>query len=564
LEKEILVSVEHDETKVAVLEDGSLVEYYIERPVTQRVVGNIYKGKVDNVLPGMQAAFVDIGLDRNSFLYVDDALMPKNEDDEEDIGEDLKNLTIKDILHVGQEIMVQVVKEPIGSKGARVSRHITLPGRYLVFMPSVDYVGVSRRIQEDKERDRLRKMTEGIRPSGVGLIVRTVAEGKSRKELESDMSFLKRLWNRVQQRSKNSKAPALLHRDIGLVYRIIRDLFTEDVERLYVDDRNERDRILDLLDYISPALKERVQLFSQKERSLFDFYGLGSEVEQALKKRVWLKSGGYLVIDQMEALTAIDVNTGKYVGTTNLADTVFKTNMEAAKEIARQLRLRDIGGIIIIDFIDMEKAEHRQEVLKVLDECLKRDRTKAHILGLTQLGLVEMTRKKVRQGLEASMLRPCPYCQGKGKVLSEETMARKVREELKSILKRSESEAVLIEVNPAVASLLIGAGGSNLRELEKETGRCVYIKGSDEVHMESINLRALGTRKEVEEKAFPVHEGQVLELKVEEPHVSNPWDGIARVEGYVIDIEGGGKMVGDRVKVEVTRAFRTYAKARLV
>ncbi|MEW6080220.1 MAG: Rne/Rng family ribonuclease [Bacillota bacterium] len=564
MEKEILVSVEHDETKVAVLEDGSLVEYYIERPVTQRVVGNIYKGKVDNVLPGMQAAFVDIGLDRNSFLYVDDALMPKNEDDEEDIGEDLKNLTIKDILHVGQEIMVQVVKEPIGSKGARVSRHITLPGRYLVFMPSVDYVGVSRRIQEDKERDRLRKMTEGIRPSGVGLIVRTVAEGKSRKELESDMSFLKRLWNRVQQRSKNSKAPALLHRDIGLVYRIIRDLFTEDVERLYVDDRNERDRILDLLDYISPALKERVQLFSQKERSLFDFYGLGSEVEQALKKRVWLKSGGYLVIDQMEALTAIDVNTGKYVGTTNLADTVFKTNMEAAKEIARQLRLRDIGGIIIIDFIDMEKAEHRQEVLKVLDECLKRDRTKAHILGLTQLGLVEMTRKKVRQGLEASMLRPCPYCQGKGKVLSEETMARKVREELKSILKRSESEAVLIEVNPAVASLLIGAGGSNLRELEKETGRCVYIKGSDEVHMESINLRALGTRKEVEEKAFPVHEGQVLELKVEEPHVSNPWDGIARVEGYVIDIEGGGKMVGDRVKVEVTRAFRTYAKARLV
>jgi ribonuclease G len=564
LEKEILVSVEHGETKVAVLEDGSLVEYYIERPVTQRVVGNIYKGKVDNVLPGMQAAFVDIGLDRNSFLYVDDALIPKNEDDEEDIGEDLKNLTIKDILHVGQEIMVQVVKEPIGSKGARVSRHITLPGRYLVFMPSVDYVGVSRRIQEDKERDRLRKMTEGIRPSGVGLIVRTVAEGKSRKELESDMSFLKRLWNRVQQRSKNSKAPALLHRDIGLVYRIIRDLFTEDVERLYVDDRNERDRILDLLDYISPALKERVQMFSQKERSLFDFYGLESEVEQALKKRVWLKSGGYLVIDQMEALTAIDVNTGKYVGTTNLADTVFKTNMEAAKEIARQLRLRDIGGIIIIDFIDMEKAEHRQEVLKVLDECLKRDRTKAHILGLTQLGLVEMTRKKVRQGLEASMLRPCPYCQGKGKVLSEETMARKVREELKSILKRSESEAVLVEVNPAVASLLIGAGGSNLRDLEKETGRCVYIKGSDEVHMESLNLRALGTRKEVEEKAFPVHEGQVLELKVEEPHVSNPWDGIARVEGYVIDIEGGGKMVGDRVKVEVTRAFRTYAKARLV
>ncbi len=564
MEKEILVSVDQDETRVAVLEDSALVEFYIERPVTQRVVGNIYKGRVDNVLPGMQAAFVDIGLDRNSFLYVDDAVIPKNGDDEDEIDEDLKNLTIKDILKVGQEVVVQVVKEPIGSKGARVSRHTTLPGRYLVFMPNVDYVGISRRIQDEKERDRLRKMAEAVRPAGVGLIVRTVAEGKSQRELEGDVAFLRRLWNRVQQRSKTCKAPSLLHRDLGLVYRIIRDLFSEDVSRLYVDDCHERDRILDLLDYISPSLKDRVLFFTEKERSLFDFYGLTSEVDQALKKRVWLKSGGYLVIDQTEALTAVDVNTGKFVGTTNLADTVFKTNIEAAKEIARQLRLRDIGGIIIIDFIDMERSEHRQEVLRLLEEHLRRDRTKAHILGLTQLGLVEMTRKKVRQGLEAAMLRPCPYCEGKGKVMSEETMARRIRMELKNILKRSESEAVLVEVNPSVASLLIGAGGSNLKELEKQTGRSIYIRGCEEVHIEGMNLRALGTRAEVEEKALPVHEGQVLDLKVEEPHVSNPWDGIARVEGYVIDIEGGGKMVGDRVKVEVTKAFRTYAKARLV
>jgi len=287
-------------------------------------------------------------------------------------------------------------------------------------------------------------------------------------------------------------------------------------------------------------------------------------MEKALKKRVWLRSGGYIVIDQTEALTAIDVNTGKFVGTTSLADTVFRTNLEAAREIARQLRLRDIGGIIVIDFIDMDSHHHRQEVLRTLEEALKKDRTKAHVLGITQLGLVEMTRKKVRQGLDEVLQRPCPYCEGKGRVLSEETMAGKVRREIKRILRQSASEAILVEVNPSVAALLIGAGGCNLKELERETGKAIYIRGSDDCHLESMNLRALGTREEVQAKALPVKEGQVMELEVEEPHVSNLWDGIARVEGYVIDIEGAGKMIGEKVKVEITKAFRTYAKARIV
>ncbi len=563
MEKEILISVDSDETRVALLEEGVLVEYYVERPVTQRVVGSIYKGRVENVLPGMQAAFVNIGLEKNAFLYVDDATPARIGDEEEDY-DDIKHATIKDLVKVGQEIVVQVVKEPFGTKGARVSRHITLPGRYLVLMPTVEYVGVSRRIQDEKERDRLRKLAESIKHNHLGMIVRTVAEGKSKRELESDLAFLMKLWSKIQHRARTNPSPALIHRDLGLVYRIVRDAFTDEVLRLTVDDKAERDRILELLDFMSPELKAKVHLYPNKARPLFDFYGLSAEIEQALKKRVWLKSGGYLVFDQTEALTAIDVNTGKFVGSTNLADTVFRTNLEAAREIPKQLRLRDIGGIVIIDFIDMEKVEHRQEVLKVLEEHVKRDRTKVHILGLTQLGLVEMTRKKVRQSLESALMKTCPYCEGRGKVPSEDTMARQVRREIKRILSQSDSEAILVEVHPSVAALLIGTGGANLRELEKETGRTIFVKGSNDAHMESMNLRALGSREEVERKAMPVRQGQILEVRVEEPHVSNPWDGIARVEGYVLDIEGAGKMVGERVRVEVSKTFRTYAKARLI
>jgi ribonuclease G len=559
--KEILVSVETDETRVSLLEDGELSEVYIERPVSQRVAGSIYKGRVENVLPGMQAAFVDIGLERNAFLYVDDAL-PLGEE-EDDAVDDGRRPTIKDLLHEKQEVVVQVAKEPIGSKGARVTRQATLPGRYLVMMPMVDYVGVSRRISDDAERERLRGLANDLRPQGTGLIVRTAAEGRQEADLKRDIEFLTRLWGRVQSRAKVSRAPSLLHRDLGLVFRVVRDSFSDDVQRFVVDNRHEYERILDILDVMDPALKERVSLHAGK-RPLFETAGIEEEIDKALKRRIWLKCGGHLVLDQTEALTVIDVNTGKYVGTTNLADTVLKTNLEAAQEIARQLRLRDIGGIIIIDFIDMEVPQHRHRVLEALQEALRLDRTKAHVLGITHLGLVEMTRKKVRQGLDEFLQRPCPYCEGRGRVLSEETMYRKVRREIKRILRSSSGEAILVEVHPSVAALLIGAGGANLREMERETGRTIYVRGSDECHLEDMNLRALGTRDEVAARALPVQPGQVMELRVEEPHVSNLWDGIARVEGYVIDIEGAGKRVGEKVKVEITRAFRTYAKAKIV
>ena len=561
MSKEIVVNVDHEETRVGTIEAGTLVEIAIERPTGQRVAGNIYKGRVENVLPGMQAAFVNIGLERNAFLYVDDALPVK--DDEDDLP-DLRGRAIGDVVKEGQEIVVQVAKEPIGTKGARVTRHLTLPGRYLVFMPGVDYVGVSRRIENESERERLRKLAESVKPEGAGLIIRTVADGAQEEELARDARFLARLWERVQAKARVTSAPAVLHKDLGLLLRVVRDAFSEDVDKLLIDSRQEYEKVLELLDLTAPELVQRVQYYSPHDRPLFDAYGIEPEIEKALKRRVWLKSGGYIVIDRTEALTSIDVNTGKFVGTTNLADTVFRTNLEAAREIARQIRLRDMGGIIVVDFIDMEVPEHRQQVLKVLEEAVRADRTKTNVLGLTQLGLVEMTRKKVRQSLDDVLQRACPYCDGRGKVLSEETMSRKVRADVKRVLKHTTSEAALVEVHPSVAALLIGAGGTNLRELERETGKLVYIKGDSDCHLETMNLRVLGTREEVEAKALPVQMGQQLDLKVEEQHATNPVDGIARVDGYVVDIEGGGDRVGERVRVEVIKAFRTYARARIL
>jgi len=567
LSKEIVVSSDADETRAAVLEDGKVVELYVERPLVHRAAGNIYLGRVENVLPGMQAAFVNIGLERNAFLYVDDAdavIDAEEETGRRRVRRARRRPGITELLHEGQSIVVQVVKEPLGTKGARVTTHITLPGRYLVLMPNLDYVGVSRRIEDAAERDRLRRIARSIKPPGAGIIVRTVAEGQEEADLVRDRDFLVRIWERIRERARTSEPPALLHRDLGLVFRLVRDQFTEDVDRLTVDDREQYERILDLLDAYSPELKPRVHFHRRNAGSAFEAYDLDREIELALRRKVWLRSGGYLVIDQTEAFCIIDVNTGKYVGETSLEDTVLRTNLEAAVEIARQLRLRDIGGIIVIDFIDMERASHRQKVLAALEEALRKDRTRTTVLGFTQLGLVEMTRKKVRPGLEAQLQRPCPYCEGTGRVLSEETVAARIRREIKRILRTTDAEAILVEANPRVASLLIGPGGSNLRELERATGKSVFVRGSAELHLEAMNLKAVGSREEVEAKACPVREGEILELRVEEPHVTNPWDGIARIEGYVIDVEGAGSRVGERVRVEITKAFRTFARARLL
>ncbi|NLK52012.1 MAG: Rne/Rng family ribonuclease [Syntrophomonadaceae bacterium] len=571
--KEILVQVIGEETQVAVMEDHQLVEIYMERSSEQRLVGNIYKGRIENVLPGMQAAFVNIGLEKNAFLYVEDVAGSRKFKD----GEEGRNLVsgnlnvhgphqhqpIEELVREGQEILVQVVKEPIGTKGARVTTHITLPGRHLVLMPTMDYIGISRRIEQEEERERLRNLAETVKILGMGFIVRTVAEGVSEETLRHEVHVLEKQWKKILSRSQYAAPCSLIHRDLGLVQRILRDLFSEEVDRLIVNSRWVYDKILDALELDGEQTSLRQRL-SYEPIDLFEYFGIEPEIEKALKRKVWLKSGGYLVIDQMEALTAIDVNTGKYVGSINLADTVLKTNLEAAAEIARQLRLRNIGGIIIIDFIDMESVSDQSRVLTVLEEELKKDKTRAKILGLTQLGLVEMTRKKVQQGLDSMLQRACPYCEGKGKVLSEETVSLRAQKRLLSLATRSDAPAFLLEAHPSVASILIGAGGNHLRQLEQQAGKQFIIKGRDNFHLEHVEIKSLYGQQEIEDLSMPVKVGQVLEVRVEEPHIINGYDGIARLNGYVLDIEGAGAAVGDIVCIEVMRVFRTYARARLL
>mgnify|MGYP000855555623 CR=1 FL=1 len=490
--REILVQVAEEEAKVAVLEDGQLVEIYVERGPNERLVGNIYRGVVKNVLPGMQAAFVDIGLEKNAFLYVEDAVSNILWQ-----GADLSLYdnnppvlpNIQDIVKEGQEIVVQIAKEPVGSKGARITTKLTLPGRFLVLMPVVDYIGISRRIEDEAERERLRMIAEEIKPEKMGIIVRTVAEGATQEMLSQDLSNLLKMWERLVQRAKNTGGAALLHRDLALVQRILRDIFSDDIQKLSVNSRSVMEEVIEYLEVMDMNLKGKV--FLSDTAKLFEKYAVNQQITQALKRKVWLKNGGYIVIDETEALTAIDVNTGKFVGSKNLAETVLLTNCEAAREIARQLRLRNIGGIIIIDFIDMDTEEHRAKVLSILEEELKKDKVKAHVLGITSLGLVEMTRKKVRQSLSSTLEKRCPYCVGKGKVLSEQTVFLALKEELFEVAARSLTGTILVEAHPLVAALLVGSGGLTQQQLEAELGKKIVVRSKEQYHLLEYLIRPL-------------------------------------------------------------------------
>ena len=553
--KELLINYGPHESRLAIMEDGQLVEFYITHEDEDQAAGNVYKGRVENVLPGMRAAFVNLGLEKNAFLYVDDA---HAEDRDRK-----KSRVIQDVLKVGQEVVVQIAKEPIGNKGARVTTDISLPGRFLVLTPYSETVGVSRRIDSERERDRLREMAEKMRPKGMGLIVRTVAEGASQRALMRDLAYLRRVWSRVRHKSRTSKAPSMLHREAGLIARSLRDHLDESVDRFIIDDAHAFMKARELAQSLSPGLKNRIELY-QGSVPLFEARGIEAELDRALKRRVWLKCGGYLVIDETEALTVIDVNTGKNVGTTDLSDTVLATNKEAAVEIARQLRLRDISGIVVVDFIDMENEADQTDVIKTFQKALRDDRTRVTVLGLTRLGLLEMTRKKVRESLLNQMTRVCPVCEGRGHVLSEDVVARRVRYRIMEKFRESDAEAVLVETHPLVAAHLIGPGGSNLRLLEHDTGRSVFVRGVDAVDMNHVDFVAVGQRAEVERQALPVRDGDRLEIDIEERHATNPKDGISRLSGYVIDIENGGLHVGERVNVEIVRALRTFATARIL
>jgi len=494
--KEIIANIEPFETRVAVLDEGSLINLYIERG--EPLAGNIYKGKVANVLPGMEAAFVDIGLERNAFLHVGDIRSQRlaGEEVEESFGRG----AIAERLRVGQEILVQVTKEPMGTKGARVTTYVALPAYYLVLMPTVNYVGVSRRIENEQERKRLRALADRLRPKNMGVIVRTAAEGAEEKELADDFQFLLQVWNRVEERSRSSRAPTLVYQDLHLIRRVVRDLFTEEVQRFLIDSKEEFQRVQDLLGSFAPNLKPRVHLY-RGEEPIFEHTGVERELEKALRRKVWLKSGGYIIFDRTEALTIIDVNTGKYVGKTDLASTILRTNLEAVDEIIRQIMLRDIGGIILIDFIDMESEQHRRRVMAALNEAVRRDRSKVHVIDLTGLGLVEITRKRVYQDLEEVMRTVCPYCEGRGRVMSPETMALRVRREVHKLVRAAKGKAVLVEINPDVYQHLSQDGDSWLRQLEGNSGARVRLRGRDGMHLERMRVVEADSIEQLDEAA---------------------------------------------------------------
>lgn len=485
-------------TRVAVVEDGAPVELYVEQEGAQRLVGNIYNGKVQNVLPGMQAAFIDIGLERNAFLYAGDIVIPDGADEDIEREKIRSMRNIRDMLKPGQTIMVQVAKDPVGTKGARVTTHITLAGRSLVLMPTMDYVGVSRRIDKDEERTRLRRILSEIRPENMGVIVRTASAGKSREAFAEDLESLKLLYEDIQKRAKKQKAPSLLHAEQSLLFRTVRDLLMKDVDRVFVNDAATFERLREIADMMAPKLKPRILL--KQSEALFDRYETESKIDKALARKVWIKNGSYIIIDRTEALTCIDVNTGKFVGKDNLEKTITATNCEAAREIARQLRLRDIGGIIIIDFIDMERESNRTMVLNTLKTALKEDHTRSHVFGFTHLGLVEMTRKKTGRSLGDTLQTLCPYCAGDAHVLSPESVMAKVRKQALQVLKGSENKRMLIEVHPDVLRAMERAEQKHGAVFPPEAGGTYYVRTNDALHIEKFSVRPLAERRVAEAK----------------------------------------------------------------
>ena len=497
--RELIADVNAHETRVAMMEDGELAEIHVELRGNERLVGNIYKGRVANILPGMQAAFVDVGLERNAFLYAGDILADKSDlsfgGQQEQI--ELQNASIKDMLKPNQEILVQVLKQQGGTKGVKVTTHITLPGRRIVLMPTVDHVGVSGRISEESERARLKEMIERIKPEGMGVIVRTAAQDATEEEFVEEIRFLVRMWQQISRHADFVSAPRLIHAEETLLFRTVRDRLGDDVSRFIINDRDYYEKVVAVAGITVPNFAGSIEYYEDDD-NIFDRFDIEQKIEKALQRKVWLKSGSYLVIDETEALTVIDVNTGKYIGEDNLQDTIVNTNIEAAEEIARQLRLRDIGGIIVIDFIDMESDEDKEQVVEALVEALKRDKTKTNVMGITELGLVEMTRKKVRQRLSALLLTSCDNCGGSGKVYSPQAMAMRVRREVNRVVMHSEKKSFLVEVAPAVGKYITEKNNANEAILRNYEDRKFYLTIKKDAHMHHIKVTSIAAAKKAE------------------------------------------------------------------
>jgi len=553
MNKEMIISSGEHDTRVAILEEDQVVEIFIERERQRGVVGNVYKGRVSKVLPGMQSSFVDIGLERDAFLYVSEVVntveefdrLESGDDDDEpvvaavpdaagaeieapelapaEVGveagaingraperravprasearsgharEDRPQPKIEDLLKEGQEVLVQVVKEPLGTKGARLTSHVTMPGRFLVFMPTVDHVGVSRKIDSRDERARLRGIVREFREEHGftgGVIIRTAAGGRSKEDIVSDLSYFHQVWTEIRQKMESRRPPAVLFQEQSLVTKLLRDLLTDDYSAIRIDNEQEHRRVVALVERIMPSLLPRVKLYT-KEFPILEEYGIQAEIDKALRSKVWLKSGGYLVINQTEALVAIDVNTGRYVGkrTGRLEDTIVKTNLEAVKEIVRQLRLRDLGGIIVLDLIDMEEKKNRQKVFQEVEKELRKDRSPSKALQVSDFGLVIVTRKRVKQSIERQLTDPCPYCSGSGSIKSASTICYEILMEMKKIGAEIEGQGIVLRVNPDIARALKEEESAVLRDMQQTLGRPVTIKADSHLHHEQFDVMAV-------------------------------------------------------------------------
>jgi ribonuclease G len=559
--RELVVSVDAGEKRVAMLEDDVVAEVYLERPESRSIAGNVYLGTVDNVLPGMEAAFVEIGLEKNGFLYVDEIVGPELEGRR-------GARKIQDLIQRGQTIVVQAVKDPMKTKGARLTTEISLPGRFVVFVPHGDGLGVSRRLDDD-ERNRLKAILKEIAPKKGGVIVRTAAEGASAEDIERDLVFLQQLWKTIEKRAKTAKAPALIYQEAELPLRVTRDLFTGEFERLVVDHDRTYKRIVGYLKKTSPHMVARVS--RHKDRApLMEAFGVEQEIRSTLNRRVDLPSGGYLIFDYAEAFTVIDVNTGRFVGSRSrtsgarLEDTITKNNLEAVKEVVRQLRLRDIGGIIVIDFIDMANPKNRQTVEDALRQELERDRTKTYVVEISPLGLVEMTRQNVTDGPREVMTRKCPTCAGDGIVVSESTTAVELERKLRSLITPgSRAKAYRVELNAKIASMLAGPGGSRIAELEELTKKRFFLVGIEDVHLDHFRVLGQGTVEKLAPEA-PVEVGQELDLKLGEVGLHDPGAGVGKLNGYDIAVGNAAKLVGKKVRARITAVMDGLAYAERI
>ena len=587
MKKRILVSVDRGETRVAVQETKSspsgkgrggqqkksgaaaksgggwkVGELYVERRGQRSIVGNIYKGVVDNVLPGMEAAFVDIGLERNGFLHVDEIVLPGGEAaPRRGRGTGRR---IDELIKPRQEILVQVVKDPLKTKGARLSMQLSVAGRYLVYMPQGGGVGVSRRLP-DKERDRLRKLLDKFDAGEGGLIVRTAAQGAKKSDFEREVGYLHKLTEVLERRSEQAEAPALVFQEADLSVRVLRDVLRSEFAAAIIDDEKQHHRVTSFFQRTAPELVDSVELYRERQ-PLFERYGVEEAFASTLQRRVDLPSGGYLMIDYAEALTVIDINTGSFTGRGRgrLEDTITKVNVEAADEVVRQLRLRDIGGIIVIDFIDMARSRNRDQVLKTLRRALDEDKTKTYVVEVSPLGLVEMTRQNVTEGVREILTKPCPTCGGEGVVKSEETVAIQVLRQLREVIEeRPKPEAHLVRVNPKVAAELLRSG-SGLEELEAETGKHFHFEGGEALPIDTFDVIESGTRSKIEERALPFQVGEEVLVTIEEPHMFNADDAIARVDSYIVSVSGGNAHVGKRKLVRIESVDRSAAIASLL